>query len=588
LLDAGDHLPTNTVMGSSRLAEEAMRHGAMQKPEELALLIEFLQRERLTTVVEIGTASGGTLFVWCRLATPDATIVSIDLPGGPFGPWAEEPEALPVVEPFTDAQTLHRLRMDSGSERTRRELERLLGGRTIDLLFIDGDHSYYGARTDFLQYSPLVRDGGLIVFHDIIDPRQEPSVEVPYLWEQLKRAYECREIVIRQPEHRWGGFGVLEWNGSVLSPQLDPSPDGTGFGLASVSPEATISDPVVDVETVVGPLLLPRDDTVITSVLGSCGEWEPFETRYLGSTLRPGQTFVDVGAHVGYFSVLASKCVGPTGTVIAVEPEPRNLHLLRQNLTRNGCGDVQVVPFAAHSRRGWTSLALSEQNRGAHRLVPLGEAETIVRCVRLDDLLPAKVDVVKIDAQGYDHDVVAGLERTLAANPEMTVISELSRSELAHRGLDVESVLDWYVAHHFTLSLFDDSGRLNEMSADAALGTCRARNWADLSVVLRTPSSPSLGRWKPDERPRRADGLEVNEVLDGLIVVQPAEDHVHYLNHTAAVVFDLCTGQHEVSEIAELVQAIYELPEPPEAEVEDCLRGLGRQGLVTPEQLVDG
>lgn len=65
--------------------------------------------------------------------------------------------------------------------------------------------------------------------------------------------------------------------------------------------------PVVEVETVVGPLLLPRNDHVITPELAHWGGWEqPAETRYLQATLRPGQTFVDVGAHVGYFSVLAA------------------------------------------------------------------------------------------------------------------------------------------------------------------------------------------------------------------------------------------------------------------------------------------
>jgi FkbM family methyltransferase len=208
-------------------------------------------------------------------------------------------------------------------------------------------------------------------------------------------------------------------------------------------------EPVVEVETVAGPLLLPRQDRMITSVLRRYGVWEPAETSYLQAVLRPGQTFVDVGAHVGYFSVLAAKRVGPTGAMIAIEPEPRNLDLLRRNIVRNGCRNVRVVPFAAHSVRGWMSLALDEENRGAHRLVPLHQAGTAVQCVPLDDLLPATVDVVKVDAQGYDHEVIAGLERTIATNPELILITELSLSELGRRGVDPEFVLAGYEALGF-------------------------------------------------------------------------------------------------------------------------------------------
>ena len=160
--------------------------------------------------------------------------------------------------------------------------------------------------------------------------------------------------------------------------------------------------------------------------------WEPRETRYLTTLLQAGQTFVDVGANVGYFSLFAADLVGPGGTVIAVEPEPRNLDLLQRNIARNGVETVRVLPFAAAAAEGTMSLALDEENRGAHRLVASDDPQAgpCVRCVRLDDVLPERVDLIKIDAQGYDHEVIEGLERTLAANPKATLLVELSRSSL--------------------------------------------------------------------------------------------------------------------------------------------------------------
>ena len=83
------------------------------------------------------------------------------------------------------------------------------------------------------------------------------------------------------------------------------------------------------------------------------------------------------------------------------------------------------------------------------------------------------------------------------------------------------------------------------------------------------------------ERPMRIDGLEAHEVDDGLVVYQASTDRVHYLNATASVVYELCTGQHTEDEIASLVAEAWELPEPPTAEVQACLTQLRSEGVIT-------
>jgi predicted O-methyltransferase YrrM len=118
--------------------------------------------------------------------------------------------------------------------------------------------------------------------------------------------------------------------------------------------------PTIEVETVAGRLLLHRDDHVITPVLQRYGMWEPGETRYLLSTLTAGQTFVDVGAHVGYFSVLAARRVGPAGSVIAIEPELRNLELLRRNLERNDCTNAVVLTRWSRGSRARSRLTATQ------------------------------------------------------------------------------------------------------------------------------------------------------------------------------------------------------------------------------------
>jgi hypothetical protein len=83
------------------------------------------------------------------------------------------------------------------------------------------------------------------------------------------------------------------------------------------------------------------------------------------------------------------------------------------------------------------------------------------------------------------------------------------------------------------------------------------------------------------DNPRKADDLEVSEVVDGYVVYQPARDRVHYLNRTALIVLELCTGAHDPGQITAAVQEAFDLPEPPTAEVDACLAQLRSESLVT-------
>lgn len=194
------------------LARDALAVGADQKLGELSPFISFLKRRVLRTVVEIGTRKGGTFFVWCQVAEPDALIVSIDLPGGAFGGGYEETE-IPVFRSYAQPeQDLYFLRVDSHEPATRRDLLGILNGREIDFLMIDGDHTYSGVRQDFELYAPLVKNRGLIAFHDIAYHDQVPRCQVDRFWNEVKTEYRHREFVSEGEERswgNWGGIGVL-------------------------------------------------------------------------------------------------------------------------------------------------------------------------------------------------------------------------------------------------------------------------------------------------------------------------------------------------------------------------------------------
>lgn len=195
-----------------RLARAAQARGAMQKVRELAPLIALLRRRRLTTVVEIGTARGGTLYAWCRLAGPDATIVSIDLPGGRYGGGYTMEDASVFLGYGRADQQLHFLRRDSHDEGTQALLSEILDGRRIDFLLIDGDHTYRGVKQDFEMYAPLVGDGCPIAFHDILPHSVDQACEVDRFWTEVKADFRHLEFVDPYRDEfgrQWGGIGVL-------------------------------------------------------------------------------------------------------------------------------------------------------------------------------------------------------------------------------------------------------------------------------------------------------------------------------------------------------------------------------------------
>ena len=243
---------------------------------------------------------------------------------------------------------------------------------------------------------------------------------------------------------------------------------------------------MIEVDTQVGSLLAHRDDEVITANLIRWGVWEAQETQFLRTLLRPGDTFVDVGANIGYFSVLAAACIGSRGYLIAFEPEPRNLELLRLNLARHGVRtNATVFALAAYSRPCQMALAVNEANRGDHLLASHASTGLRVRCVRLDDVLPRSVDVIKIDTQGFDHDVLAGLSQTIAANPALVVLTELSLTKLRIRGIDVDDVLAGDLARGFGIEALDPSGRPFPLAAGDVVAHCAAAAADEISLVLR-------------------------------------------------------------------------------------------------------
>lgn len=203
-------------MKARRIAEIAVeKKDAVQKVRELTPLIRILKRRRLKTIVEIGTQKGGTIYVWHKIAQPDAVIISIDLPGGPFGGGYTLKEMKVIRGYRRSKQKLHLMRKDSHRSATRKELIRRLKKRMIDFLMIDGDHRYAGVRKDWKMYSPLVKENGIIAFHDILSHPEVPKCRVDRFWNEIKESYRHSEFLDREDDRgwgQWGGIGIIYYS----------------------------------------------------------------------------------------------------------------------------------------------------------------------------------------------------------------------------------------------------------------------------------------------------------------------------------------------------------------------------------------
>lgn len=163
-------------------------------------------------------------------------------------------------------------------------------------------------------------------------------------------------------------------------------------------------------------MLLDLDDRGISRTLLLFGERELEHKAMLERVLQPGMTVLDIGANIGYYALMEKRLIGPAGTLIAVEPSPSNVDLLRRNLALNGYGDIEVHQAAVSDRSGTKRFFLSEMSNlntfhdtgsGAHFLS--GKTVDVVTCTVPEIMAGRKPDLIRMDVEGHEVEVFAGL-----------------------------------------------------------------------------------------------------------------------------------------------------------------------------------
>jgi FkbM family methyltransferase len=200
-------------------------------------------------------------------------------------------------------------------------------------------------------------------------------------------------------------------------------------------------------------------DLVSRTILET-GVWEPQSLQSVADHLSQNATFIDVGAHIGYYSLRAANWIGQNGHVIAVEPNPQTLPKLRGNIAANDARAVTVWPVACSDRESTLELyAAPERNTGESSLSKEnasqeGSAVTAysVRARPLDAIVKEskvdRVDVIKIDVEGAELQVLKGAAQTLTDYRPVLVI-ELEPAQLKSMGASVEEVTQFLASHGY-------------------------------------------------------------------------------------------------------------------------------------------
>ena len=172
-----------------------------QIKSEMIEFLNLINGIKPKTVLEIGTAMGGTLFLLSRFSSSKAKLISVDLLTDNIS--SRNISFYKAIA--RRRQKIVFLRGDSHNLLTYQRIKKNLKKRKVDLLFIDGDHSYQGVKNDFKMYKTLVKSGAIICFHDIVPGETKKVGGVPEFWKEIREKYDTQEIV---EDWNQAGYGI--------------------------------------------------------------------------------------------------------------------------------------------------------------------------------------------------------------------------------------------------------------------------------------------------------------------------------------------------------------------------------------------
>jgi len=279
--------------------------------------------------------------------------------------------------------------------------------------------------------------------------------------------YYCFRLLLGRVPHQseWAGHRSLAGSGleSVVSMYLS-SPEFKNRKLGAVSNTDLALVSLEGFEMYVSP-----SDLAVGKHIHAARSYEAHVTDAIRKKLGPGMVFIDIGANIGYFSLLAARLVGKEGRVIAFEPFQQNVKLLHASLKLNGFDNIEVYPFAVADK----NALLAYDNMGSNGVVSEAANDltsllstTLVWSVTLDGLLRdvKRIDAIKIDVEGAEYLAMIGGQELLRTFCP-TIFSEFSPPAL-------ENVSKTSAETYLQLLLIDESYSISVINTDGSETGC--------------------------------------------------------------------------------------------------------------------
>ena len=213
-----------------------------------------------------------------------------------------------------------------------------------------------------------------------------------------------------------------------------------------------------------GRMFLHPNDAFRLSIHGIHGA---HDFKIFKDNVKVGDTVVDLGANIGYFTLILAKLVGPTGKVFAFEPDPRNLTLLKKNIEYNNYKNVIIVPKAVSNVNDKCTLYVGQKTFGQNKIYKPKKTRTQKfvptdsETIRLDDFFKAnnlldKISFIKMDIEGAEVLALSGMKKILKLNKNIKIFTEVEISYLEDAGSSYDQFIDLLTENNFTLSLADN------------------------------------------------------------------------------------------------------------------------------------
>jgi FkbM family methyltransferase len=237
-----------------------------------------------------------------------------------------------------------------------------------------------------------------------------------------------------------------------------------------------------------GKLLVETTDLLLAPWLMLDGLWEPLVTHVVWENLAPGGVFVDVGANIGYYTILAGKAVGGAGQVYAFEAHPRIYDLLSTTVGVNWMRSfITTEHLAVYEDTRKLDFFMHERFAGNSSLAQADEASAAVSKVQVDTVSldeyfagnPARIDLIKVDVEGGELYVFRGMRKLLEATPDVVVVCEWSQADIAEHGYDPAELIEEFDRHGFAMSRVEP-----EL---AGIGRTELLDTPLVNLVLRRP-----------------------------------------------------------------------------------------------------